>query len=93
MESDHGLAQSDPIKGCLLKSMMINGITINGINQLMESDWTRFNSPKLLFNTKFIYLVHSLIIIIRLKESIWVRPKVIVLSGAYCILWAINGIG
>ncbi len=31
------------------------------------------------------YLVHLLIIIIRLLESVWVLPKVILLSGIYCI--------
>jgi hypothetical protein len=28
-----------------------NEITVNGINLLMESTWTRFTSPKLLFYT------------------------------------------
>jgi hypothetical protein len=62
----------------------LNVIVVNGNNWLMESNWTRFSSSKLLFYSEYIYPVYSLIVIIRLTESVWVWPKVSLLSDVYC---------
>ncbi len=37
---------------CSIQWTPLNGITDNGLNRLMESDISRFTSPKLLCHTK-----------------------------------------
>ncbi len=57
---------------CLLQWMPLNGITDNGINQLMESEVSRFTSPKLLCHTsKLICLLVSF----GSWDQLWSDPK------------------
>ena len=62
----------------------------NGINWLMESNFSRFTSVRLLYLYLTKVEAHSLICIIWLMGSVMGWPKVIPLSGVHCTYFSFN---
>ena len=73
------------LTGFKVQCALFNGIRVNGIILLMGSNITRFNSPKLFFNTSCTYISSSFAYCYHLVNVIsLVWPIVIPLSSIYC---------
>ena len=57
-----------------------NGTTVNGIIRVMESNWTRFTSPRITLS----YPLYVSTSFANCYHSVWVWAKLILLSGIYC---------